>query len=475
MVIKTRFAPSPTGNLHIGSIRTALYSWLFAKKNLGSFILRIEDTDIKRYKKNSIKNIIDGLKWLSINWDEGPYFQSKRIDRYNYIIDNMIKKKLAYKCYCSKEQLEESKRKQILTGEKVKYNGKCRNLNNLIYRDKQPFVVRFRNPDTGTVKFKDKIRGIITFNNNELDDLIIKRTDGIPTYNFCVVIDDWDMGITHVIRGEDHINNTPRQINIIKSIGAKIPIYAHVSMILNESGEKISKRFSNINILQYKKEGYLPEALLNYIIRLGWSHGNREIFSLNDMKQLFNLNNISKSPSILNTNKLNWLNKYYLSKLPKKYMINYLTNFFEKKNININNGPKINDLYDLFNKRCNTLKELSNLCYIFYNTPNYSKIHAINKYLNLETKNILNKLLKKFTLINIWSLLIISSSIKEISMELNLNFPKIAMPLRLAITGMVNSPPINDIIYLMGKNKVLQHINNAINFIILNNKKNYKK
>ncbi|QJC29777.1 glutamate--tRNA ligase [Enterobacteriaceae endosymbiont of Plateumaris sericea] len=471
MIIKTRFAPSPTGNLHIGSIRTALYSWLFAKKNLGNFILRIEDTDIKRYKKNSIQNIINGLKWLNIDWDEGPYFQSKRIDRYNHIINNMIKKKLAYKCYCSKKELEKSKKEQILIGEKVKYNGKCRNLNNLIDQHKKPFVVRFRNPDNGIVKFKDKIRGIITFNNNELDDLIIKRTDGIPTYNFCVVVDDWDMGITHVIRGEDHINNTPRQINIIKAIGAKIPIYAHVSMILNQSGEKISKRFNNINILQYKKEGYLPEALLNYIIRLGWSYGDREIFSLDDMKKLFNLNNISKSPSIINTNKLNWLNKYYLSKLSKKYMINYLTNFFEKKNININNGPKINDLYHIFNNRCNTLKELSNLCCIFYNTPNYSKIDSINKYLNLETKYILNKLFKKFMLINIWSILIISSSIKEISIELNLNFSEIAMPLRLAITGMVNSPPINNIIYLMGKNKVLKYINNAINFIILNNKK----
>ncbi|QJC28889.1 glutamate--tRNA ligase [Enterobacteriaceae endosymbiont of Plateumaris rustica] len=470
MIIKTRFAPSPTGNLHIGSIRTALYSWLFAQNNSGSFLLRIEDTDFKRYKKNSIKNIINGLKWLNINWDEGPYFQSKRLDRYNHIIDNMIKKKLAYKCYCSKEELEKNKTKQISMGKKVKYNGKCRNLSNFIYNNK-PFVVRFRNPDIGKVKFEDKIRGIIIFNNNELDDFIIKRTDGIPTYNFCVVVDDWDMGITHVIRGEDHINNTPKQINIIKAIGANIPIYAHVSMIINKSGEKISKRFNNIDILQYKKEGYLPEALLNYIVRLGWSHGNKEIFSLNEMKKLFNLNNISKSPSILNTNKLIWLNKYYLNKLPKKYMINYLTNFFKKKNININNGPKINDLYNIFHNRCNTLKEISNLCYIFYNIPDYSKINLIDKYLNLETKIILNKLLKKITLINIWSLSIISSSIKEVSIKLNLHFSKIAMPLRLAITGMNNSPPINHIVYLMGKNKVLQCINNAINFIVLNNKK----
>ncbi|QJC28439.1 glutamate--tRNA ligase [Enterobacteriaceae endosymbiont of Plateumaris consimilis] len=470
MIIKTRFAPSPTGNLHIGSIRTALYSWLFAKNNLGSFILRIEDTDIKRYKENSIENIINGLKWLNIDWDEGPYFQSKRIDRYNHIINNMIKKKLAYKCYCSKEELEKNKIEQTLIGKKIKYNGKCRNLTNFFNKDNKSFVVRFRNPDHGIVKFKDKIRGTIIFNNNELDDLIIKRTDGIPTYNFCVVVDDWDMGITHVIRGEEHINNTPRQINIIKAIGARIPIYAHVSMIVNKSGEKISKRFNNIDILQYKKSGYLPEALLNYIVRLGWSYGNQEIFSLNDMKKLFNLNNISKSPSILNVNKLNWLNKYYLSKLPKQYMINYLTNFFKKKNININNGPKINDLYNIFHNRCNTLKEINNLCYIFYNTPNYSKVNLINKYLNLETKEILNKLLNKFTLINIWSLLIINTSIKEISIELNLNFSEIAMPLRLAITGMVNSPPIAYIIYLMGQKKVLKYINNAIKFILINNK-----
>ncbi|QJC27990.1 glutamate--tRNA ligase [Enterobacteriaceae endosymbiont of Plateumaris braccata] len=469
MIIKTRFAPSPTGNLHIGNIRTALYSWLFAKNNLGSFILRIEDTDITRYKKNSIENIINGLKWLNIDWDEGPYFQSKRLDRYNYIINNMIKQKLAYKCYCSKEELEKNKIEQILIGKKVKYNGKCRNLNNFIHKDNKSFVVRFRNPDNGIVKFNDKIRGTIIFHNNELDDLIIKRTDGIPTYNFCVVVDDWDMGITHIIRGEEHINNTPRQINIIKAIGAPIPIYAHVSMIVNKSGEKISKRFNNMDILQYKKSGYLPEALLNYIVRLGWSYGNQEIFSLDDMKKLFNLKNISKSPSILNINKLIWLNKYYLSKLSKTYMINYLTDFFEKNHININNGPKVNDLYNIFHDRCNTLKEITNLCSIFYRTPDYSKVNSIDKYLNLDTKIILNKLLKKFTLINVWSLLIISSSIKEISIKLNLNFSNIAMPLRLAITGMVNSPPINYIIYLMGQKKVLKYINNAINFISLNN------
>ncbi|QJC37966.1 glutamate--tRNA ligase [Enterobacteriaceae endosymbiont of Donacia marginata] len=463
--ITTRFAPSPTGYLHIGNIRTALYSWLFARKNKGNFILRIENTDFKRSKKIFIKNIIDTLKWLNIDWDKGPYLQSKRINRYNSIINTMLNEGKAYKCYCSKEELEKNKKKQIINKEKIKYNGKC--FNNKLKVNKQlPYTVRIHIPKNKYITFIDTIRGKIIIDNNELDDFIIKRTDGMPTYNFCVVIDDWDMKITHVIRGEEHINNTPKQIHIINAVGANIPIYTHVSIITDKLGKKISKRNNNLDILKYKKKGYLPIALLNYILRLGWSYGNKEIFSLKEMKKLFNLKNLNKSSSIFDIDKLNWFNKYYLSKLSKSEMLNYLENFCNKNNININNGPKLKNLYTIFNKRFNTLEEINNLCFIFYKNPNYNNL-LIKNYLNINTQIILELFKLKITNIKLWSIEYINNIFNKILLKLNISYKEIAMTLRLAITGIKNTPPINHIIYLMGKKKTLYHINNAINFIQL--------
>lgn len=468
MKIITRFAPSPTGYLHIGNIRTALYSWLFARKNKGNFILRIEDTDFKRSKKIFIKNIIDILKWLNIDWDKGPYLQSKRINRYNDIINIMLNEGKAYKCYCSKKELEKNKKKQILNKEKIKYNRKCFN-NKLKINTQLPYAIRMYIPKNKYITFKDTIRGKIIIDNNELDDFIIKRTDGTPTYNFCVVIDDWDMKITHVIRGEEHINNTPKQIHIINAIGANIPIYTHVSIITDKLGKKISKRNSNLDILKYKKKGYLPIALLNYILRLGWSYGNKEIFSLKEMKKLFNLKNLNKSSSIFDLNKLNWFNKYYLSKLSENDMINYLKKFCNKNNININNGPKLKNLYKIFNRRCNSLEEINNLCFIFYKNPNYKNNLLIKNYLNINTEIILKIFKKKITNIKIWSIESINNIFKKILLKLNISYKEAAMTLRLAITGIKNTPPINNIIYLMGKEKIIYHINNAINFIKFNN------
>ncbi|QJC37562.1 glutamate--tRNA ligase [Enterobacteriaceae endosymbiont of Donacia bicoloricornis] len=465
MKIITRFAPSPTGYLHIGNIRTALYSWLFAKKNKGQFILRIENTDFKRSKKIFIKNIINTLKWLNIDWDKGPFLQSERMVRYNNIINIMLNEGKAYKCFCSKEELEQNKQKQILNKEKIKYNGKCRNkkLKNNI---QLPYTVRLRVPKKNTcATFIDTIRGQIIVDNNELDDFIIRRSDGIPTYNFCVVIDDWDMKITHVIRGEEHINNTPKQIHIINAIGAYIPIYTHVSIIKDKSGKKISKRDGNFNILKYKENGYLPIALLNYILRLGWSYGNKEIFSLEEMQKLFNLKNLSKSSSIFDINKLNWFNKYYLSKFSENDIIDYLKKFCTKNSININNGPKLKNLYQIFHKRCNTLKEINNLCFIFYKNPNYQNNLLIRNYLNIDTKIILEIFKKKIIHIKIWSIESINNIFKKILLKLNISYKKAAMTLRLAITGIKNTPPINYIIYLMGREKIIYHINNAINFI----------
>ena len=300
MKIKTRFAPSPTGYLHVGGARTALYSWLFARNHGGEFVLRIEDTDLERSTPEAIEAIMDGMNWLSLEWDEGPYYQTKRFDRYNAVIDQMLEEGTAYKCYCSKERLEALREEQMAKGEKPRYDGRCRHSHEH-HADDEPCVVRFANPQEGSVVFDDQIRGPIEFSNQELDDLIIRRTDGSPTYNFCVVVDDWDMEITHVIRGEDHINNTPRQINILKALKAPVPVYAHVSMINGDDGKKLSKRHGAVSVMQYRDDGYLPEALLNYLVRLGWSHGDQEIFTREEMIKYFTLNAVCKSASAFNS------------------------------------------------------------------------------------------------------------------------------------------------------------------------------
>lgn len=365
MKIKTRFAPSPTGYLHVGGARTALYSWLFARNHGGEFVLRIEDTDLERSTPEAIEAIMDGMNWLSLEWDEGPYYQTKRFDRYNAVIDQMLEEGTAYKCYCSKERLEVLREEQMAKGEKPRYDGRCRHSHEH-HADDEPCVVRFANPQEGSVVFDDQIRGPIEFSNQELDDLIIRRTDGSPTYNFCVVVDDWDMEITHVIRGEDHINNTPRQINILKALKAPVPVYAHVSMINGDDGKKLSKRHGAVSVMQYRDDGYLPEALLNYLVRLGWSHGDQEIFTREEMIKYFTLNAVSKSASAFNTDKLLWLNHHYINALPPEYVATHLQWHIEQENIDTRNGPQLADLVKLLGERCKTLKEMAQSCRYFY-------------------------------------------------------------------------------------------------------------
>ncbi len=365
MKIKTRFAPSPTGYLHVGGARTALYSWLFARNHGGEFVLRIEDTDLERSTPEAIEAIMDGMNWLSLEWDEGPYYQTKRFDRYNAVIDQMLEEGTAYKCYCSKERLEALREEQMAKGEKPRYDGRCRHSHEH-HADDEPCVVRFANPQEGSVVFDDQIRGPIEFSNQELDDLIIRRTDGSPTYNFCVVVDDWDMEITHVIRGEDHINNTPRQINILKALKAPVPVYAHVSMINGDDGKKLSKRHGAVSVMQYRDDGYLPEALLNYLVRLGWSHGDQEIFTREEMIKYFTLNAVSKSASAFNTDKLLWLNHHYINALPPEYVATHLQWHIEQENIDTRNGPQLADLVKLLGERCKTLKEMAQSCRYFY-------------------------------------------------------------------------------------------------------------
>ncbi|ADP65894.1 glutamate--tRNA ligase [Buchnera aphidicola] len=464
MKVKTRFAPSPTGNLHIGSIRTALYSWLFARHHNGKFVLRIEDTDLVRSELISIDSIFNGLKWLGLNWDEGPYFQTKRLDRYKEVINVMLEKEDAYICVCSCQELEEIRKKQIEKGNKPRYPGTCRNLN-IKNISNQNHVIRFKNPLFGKVKFQDKIRGEIVFDNAELDDLVIQRSNGMPTYNFCVVVDDMDMKITHVIRGEDHISNTPRQINILNSLKVKIPVYAHLSMILDEKGNKISKRKNAINIIEYYENGFLPEALLNYIIRLGWSYGDKEIFNISEMKELFNLKSITKSSSTVNFKKLLWMNKYYINNSPLDYVSDCLKNYMEKKNINVEKGPDLELLVKLFRSRYHTLKEITESCRYFYEEINFFNHTVIEKYFTRKNCFILQTCYKKIEKLSIWDNKNISKIINDVSELIKVTKKEISMILRISMTGDISSPSISTVILLIGKEKALLRINNVVNYI----------
>ncbi|MXP67287.1 glutamate--tRNA ligase [Pantoea sp. Aalb] len=466
MNIRTRFAPSPTGYLHVGGARTALYSWLYARHNKGKFILRIEDTDLKRATPEAITSIINGMSWLGIDWDEGPYYQTKRMDRYNSVINNMLKSGTAYKCYCSKNRLDVMRKKQIEQHKKPRYDGYCRD-NHKKHSMDEPYVVRFRNPKKGLVVFNDQIRGRIIFSNEELDDLIISRTDGSPTYNFCVVVDDWDMNITHVIRGEDHINNTPRQINILKALGANVPTYAHVSMILGHNGVKLSKRHGAMNVMQYRKEGYLPETLLNYLVRLGWSHGNQEIFSVSEMINLFSLDAISKSSSVFNIKKLQWLNQHYINALPIEYVVLQLQWHIAQNNIDTRIGPNLVELVTLLGNRCKTLVDIASSSRYFYEEFHEFDIKAAKKYLNLTACRPLHIVRNKLAIISDekWDVEHINYAIQDTCNELSIEISKVGMPLRVAVTGTSQSPTLAYTIKAIGRNRSIDRINKAIDFI----------
>ncbi|EOY8427054.1 glutamate--tRNA ligase [Proteus mirabilis] len=462
--IKTRFAPSPTGYLHVGGARTALYSWLFSRHNKGEFVLRIEDTDLERSTQPAIDAIMDGMNWLNLNWDEGPYYQTKRFDRYNQVIDQMLAAGTAYRCYCSKERLEKLRADQMAKGEKPRYDGCCRHGDHNHTPD-EPHVVRFLNPQEGSVIFDDKIRGPIEFSNQELDDLIIRRTDGSPTYNFCVVIDDWDMEITHVIRGEDHINNTPRQINILKALGAPVPEYAHVSMILGDDGKKLSKRYNAVSVMQYRDDGYLPEALLNYLVRLGWSHGDQEIFSIDEMIKDFTLEAISKSASAFNTDKLLWLNHHYINTLPAEQVAVHLDWHIKQQNIDTSNGPSLVELIKLLGERCKTLKEMAESCHYFYVDFDSFEETAAKKHLRPVARQPLEVVRDKLSAITDWTAENVHKAIQETAEELEVGMGKVGMPLRVAVTGAGQSPALDVTVHAIGKARSIARINKALDFI----------
>ncbi|UYU30951.1 glutamate--tRNA ligase [Siccibacter colletis] len=464
MKIKTRFAPSPTGYLHVGGARTALYSWLFARNHGGQFVLRIEDTDLERSTPEAIEAIMDGMNWLSLEWDEGPYFQTKRFDRYNAVIDEMLAAGTAYKCYCSKERLEQLREEQMAKGEKPRYDGHCRH-GHEHHADDEPCVVRFANPQEGSVIFDDQIRGPIEFSNQELDDLIIRRTDGSPTYNFCVVVDDWDMEITHVVRGEDHINNTPRQINILKALNAPVPLYAHVSMINGDDGKKLSKRHGAVSVMQYRDDGYLPEALLNYLVRLGWSHGDQEIFTREEMISLFSLDAVSKSASAFNTEKLQWLNHHYINHLPAEYVATQLQWHIEQANIDTRTGPELADLVKLLGERCKTLKEMAESCRYFYEEFDEFDADAAKKHLRPVARQPLEVVRDKLAAITEWSAENVHHAIQATADELEVGMGKVGMPLRVAVTGAGQSPGLDVTVHAIGKTRAVERINKALGFI----------
>ncbi|CAH6808579.1 glutamate--tRNA ligase [Vibrio chagasii] len=468
MTVKTRFAPSPTGYLHVGGARTALYSWLFAKNQGGEFVLRIEDTDLERNSQEAVDAILEGMQWMGMEWDEGPYYQSKRFDRYNEMVDKLLAEDKAYKCYASKELLDEIRAEQEANKEMARYNANHPKIiaANEAAQEGDACVIRFRNPKEGSVVFDDQIRGRIEISNSQLDDLIIRRTDGAPTYNFVVVVDDWDMGITHVVRGEDHINNTPRQINIYEALGAPVPTFAHCAMILGDDGAKLSKRHGAVSVMQYRDEGYLPNALNNYLVRLGWSHGDQEIFSQEEMIEFFSLNAISKSASAFNTEKLLWLNNHYIKTSEPEYVAKYLQWHLDAQKIDTTNGPAITEVIKLVGERCNTLIELAEQSRYFYEDFSEFEAGAAKKHLRGVAKGPLElalakvEALEEFTTANIKD-----GVIAAVCEELEIGMGKIGMPLRVAVTGGGQSPSVDAVMELVGKERVIARIKMALEFI----------
>ena len=461
--VRTRFAPSPTGYLHVGGARTALYSWLYAKHNNGEFVLRIEDTDLERSTPEATAAIIEGMEWLNLPWEHGPYYQTKRFDRYNQVIDEMIEQGLAYRCYCTKEHLEELRHTQEQNKEKPRYDRHCLHDHN--HSPDEPHVVRFKNPTEGSVVFDDAVRGRIEISNSELDDLIIRRTDGSPTYNFCVVVDDWDMGITHVVRGEDHINNTPRQINILKAIGAPIPTYAHVSMINGDDGQKLSKRHGAVSVMQYRDDGYLPEALINYLVRLGWGHGDQEIFSREEMINYLELDHVSKSASAFNTEKLQWLNQHYIRELPPEYVAKHLEWHYKDQGIDTSNGPALTDIVSMLAERCKTLKEMARSSRYFFEEFETFDEAAAKKHFKGNAAEALTKVKEKLTALSSWDLHSTHEAIEQTAAELEVGMGKVGMPLRVAVTGSGQSPSMDVTLVGIGRDRVLARIQRAIDFI----------
>ena len=461
-MIRTRFAPSPTGYLHIGGARTALFCWAYARRHGGRFILRIEDTDIERSTQASTQAILDAMDWLGLDYDEGPFYQMQRLDRYREAAQNLIETGHAYHCYASKEELEAMREQQRAQGLKPRYDGRWRPEKAEGKTPPQGVkpVVRFRNPDSGEVAWDDVVKGPISISNAELDDVVIVRGDGVPTYNFGVVIDDWDMQITHVIRGDDHVNNTPRQINIFNALGAPLPQFGHVPMILGHDGERLSKRHGAVSVMQYLEDGYLPEALVNYLARLGWSHGDEEIFSREQMVEWFDMAHISRSPARFDPAKLAWLNQHYIKAADDDRLGALTAPFLEARECDLSQGPELRKVVALLKERASTVVELADAAVLFYRTLHATAELKAQHY-SAEAKPALESLRKKLSEIE-WSREAIGKAVKETVGEFGLKMPKLAMPLRVMVTGEPQTPAIDATLELIGRERVLERMDREL-------------
>lgn len=464
MMIKTRFAPSPTGYLHIGGARTALFSWLHARRHQGSFVLRIEDTDRERSTQASVDAILEGMDWLGLTYEVGPVYQTQRLARYAEVIQQLLAQGKAYYCYMSQQELDTLREQQEARGEKRRYDNRYRDYQGPPVPGVQP-VVRFKNPQTGQVIFDDLVRGRICIDNQELDDLVIARADGIPTYNFAVVVDDWDMGITHVIRGDDHISNTPRQLNIFQALGATPPHYAHVPMILGKDGKRLSKRHGAVSVMQYRDDGYLPQALLNYLVRLGWSQGDQEIFSREEMIQGFDITQVNKSAAIFDPDKLLWLNQHYLKNSPPEQVAQYLRWHFQQQGLDPTQGPALIELIKVQAPRVKTLVELTQVSRYFYEELAGYDVKAAQKHLTIAIQEALQSILTRWTALHHWEPAAIHDALQATVEQYHLGFGKLAQPIRVALTGNTVSPALDMTAYLLGQSRTVQRLQNALNWI----------
>ena len=459
MTVRTRFAPSPTGYLHIGGARTALFSWAYARKHGGIFILRIEDTDVVRSTPEAVQAILDGMTWLNLDYDEGPFYQMQCMPRYREVIQQMLAAGTAYYCYTTPEELDALREAQRARNEKPRYDGRWRPEAGkslpAIPAGVKP-VVRFKNPTEGVTAWKDLVKGEIEFANSELDDLIIARADGTPTYNFCVVVDDWDMKITQVIRGDDHVNNTPRQINILKALGATVPQYAHLSMILGDDGQKLSKRHGAVSVMQYDEDGYLPEAVINYLARLGWSHGDEEVFSVAQFCQWFDLDHITPSAAQFNTEKLNWLNSHYLKLADNSRLVALVKPRLEARGVKVGATPSLEAIVALYKERVATLNELADAAEVFY-IDLHPEQALLDTHLTADALPALHELAQRLTDV-VWEAPAIAALIKELIAKHGLKMPKLAMPLRVMLVGQTQTPSVDALVSVFPREMILTRI-----------------
>ena len=466
--MKTRFAPSPTGFLHVGGARTALFCYLQARANNGTFLLRIEDTDLERSTPESVQAILDGMEWLGLDYDEGPIFQTDRFDRYAEVVQELLEQGKAYHCYCSKERSDRLRDEQMQAGQKPRYDGHCRD------REKAPVgpefnrkpVVRFRNPIGGDVEWKDLVRGRISISNDELDDLVIARPDGSPTYNFTVVVDDIDMRVSQVIRGDDHINNTPRQINIYRTLDKEPPEFAHVPMILGPDGARLSKRHGAVGVMQYRDDGYLPQALLNYLVRLGWSHGDQEVFSRAEMIQHFDITDVNRKASAFNTEKLDWLNQHYMRSLSPAEVADHLRWHFEQEGIDPERGPSLEDLVSVQADRVKTLREMLQVSRNFYEDFDEFDAGSAKKHLRPVAEAPLRAIGNRLADLATWEPGALDAAVRMAADELEVGMGKIAQPLRVALTGSAVSPSIDKTLWLTGRDRSLMRIRRALEYVL---------